>query len=150
MPFAYPLIRFEPSDNALAIHSPDQKRHLRYWKRSRRGEIPYGVSYNAHIRAILPTPAQLFKYLACGRSLCQTGRMKRTALACCLLLSAAPLRADPMMSAEAFDAYTRGKTFYYASQGAPYGAEEYLSDRRVRWSFLTANARTGAGSNRTG
>ncbi|MBU3259361.1 MULTISPECIES: hypothetical protein [Roseovarius] len=69
--------------------------------------------------------------------------MKRTALACCLLLSAAPLRADPMMSAEAFDAYTRGKTFYYASQGAPYGAEEYLSDRRVRWSFLDGECKDG-------
>lgn len=40
------------------------------------------------------------------------------------------------MSAAEFDAYTRGKTFYYEGSGAPYGAEEYLDNNRVRWSFL--------------
>lgn len=62
--------------------------------------------------------------------------MRITVLA--LLLSAAlcpPALAG--MTAEEFDALTRGQTFYYGTAGAaPYGAEEYLDDRRVRWSFL--------------
>lgn len=40
------------------------------------------------------------------------------------------------LTAEEFDAATKGKTFYFSSDGAPYGAEEYLEGRRVRWSFL--------------
>lgn len=67
--------------------------------------------------------------------------MKQLALA--VLLCAAPLQAQSLMSAEEFDAYTRGKTFYYGSLGAPYGAEEYLDDRRVRWSFLDGKCQEG-------
>ncbi|MEM8775819.1 MAG: hypothetical protein AAGF53_12350 [Pseudomonadota bacterium] len=48
------------------------------------------------------------------------------------------------MSAGEFDAYTRGKTFTYGSNGAPYGAEEYLEDRRVRWSFLDGQCQEGS------
>ncbi len=47
------------------------------------------------------------------------------------------------MSAAEFDAYTRGKTFTFGSQGAPYGAEEYLDNRRVRWSFLDGRCQDG-------
>lgn len=47
------------------------------------------------------------------------------------------------MSAEEFDAYTRGKTFTYGSAGQPYGAEEYLENRRVRWSFLDGKCQEG-------
>ncbi|QYX58474.1 hypothetical protein K1T73_02125 [Roseovarius sp. SCSIO 43702] len=54
-----------------------------------------------------------------------------------------PAAAGPYMSAEEFDAYTRGKTFYYGSNGAPYGAEEYLDNRRVRWSFLDGECQEG-------
>jgi hypothetical protein len=50
---------------------------------------------------------------------------------------------EARMSAEDFDAYTQGKTFYYGSMGKPYGGEEYLSGRRVRWSFLDGNCRDG-------
>lgn len=57
----------------------------------------------------------------------------RLALLALLILPAA---AHSQMSAAEFDAYTRGKTFYYGSLGQPYGGEEYLDDRRVRWSFL--------------
>lgn len=47
----------------------------------------------------------------------------------------APAWAD--MGAAEFDAHTRGQTFFYGLDGAePYGAEEYLDNRRVRWSFL--------------
>ena len=41
------------------------------------------------------------------------------------------------LSAEQFERYTRGKTLYFGIIGeGPYGAEEYLDNRRVRWSFL--------------
>ena len=70
--------------------------------------------------------------------------MKQLALTCGLVLAAQSLPAQETMSAEAFDAYTRGQTFYYGARGAPsYGAEEYLSDRRVRWSFLDGECQEG-------
>jgi len=47
------------------------------------------------------------------------------------------------MSAAEFDAYTLGKTFYYGSGGQPYGAEEYLQNRRVRWTFLDGKCQDG-------
>lgn len=47
------------------------------------------------------------------------------------------------MSAQEFDEYTRGKTFYFASDGEPYGAEEYLENRRVRWTFLDGACKEG-------
>jgi len=55
-----------------------------------------------------------------------------------------PVIALAEMSAEEFDAYTRGQTFHYAQEGAePYGAEEYLPGRRVRWSFLDGECQEG-------
>ena len=47
------------------------------------------------------------------------------------------------MTAAEFDAYTKGKTFYYGSEGAPYGAEEYLDNQRVRWTFLDGKCQDG-------
>ncbi len=47
------------------------------------------------------------------------------------------------MTAAEFDAYTRDKTFYYGNRGAPYGAEEYLSNRRVIWTFLDGQCENG-------
>jgi hypothetical protein len=57
--------------------------------------------------------------------------------------SAPSTRAQEMLGAEAFDALTRGKTFYYGRAGAPYGAEDYLEGRRVRWSFLDGQCKDG-------
>ena len=51
--------------------------------------------------------------------------------------------AETRMTAAEFDAYTRGKTFYYGSAGSPYGGEEYLEGRRVRWSFLDGDCKDG-------
>ncbi|MBE0454614.1 hypothetical protein [Roseovarius autotrophicus] len=49
------------------------------------------------------------------------------------------------MGAAEFDALTRGQTFYYGADGAaPYGAEEYLDNRRVRWSFLDGECIDGS------
>ena len=61
------------------------------------------------------------------------------------LLWVAPALAQsgPPMTAEAFDAYTRGQTFTYGTGAQPYGAEEYLDNRRVRWSFLDGKCQDG-------
>lgn len=47
------------------------------------------------------------------------------------------------MSAEEFDNYTRGKTLFYGSEGALYGVERYLDNRRVIWSFLDGQCKEG-------
>lgn len=60
-----------------------------------------------------------------------------------LLLTAVSATAETPMSAEAFDAYTRGKTLFYGSGGAAYGVERYLDDRRVIWSFLDGDCKKG-------
>ncbi len=60
-----------------------------------------------------------------------------------LTLLASPVLAQGMMTAEEFDAYTEGKTFTYGSLGAPYGTEQYLPNRRVRWSFLDRRCQEG-------
>ncbi|MDU8926037.1 hypothetical protein RXV86_01430 [Alisedimentitalea sp. MJ-SS2] len=51
--------------------------------------------------------------------------------------------AQERLSADAFDRLTQGKTYYYSSGGRPYGAEEYLENRRVRWSFLDGQCMDG-------
>ena len=58
-------------------------------------------------------------------------------------LIALPAAALAAMSAEEFDEYTFGKTFYYGSMGEPYGAEEYLTNRRVVWTFLNGECQNG-------
>ena len=61
-----------------------------------------------------------------------------------LLLAATtqPAQAEPM-TAEEFDAYTRGKTLHFAEAGQDYGAERYLPGRRVLWSFLDGQCKEG-------
>ncbi|NSX56474.1 hypothetical protein [Parasulfitobacter algicola] len=51
---------------------------------------------------------------------------------------------DQQLSPDAFEQYVTGKTLYYGEPGArPYGAEEYLPGRRVRWSFLNGECIEG-------
>lgn len=38
-------------------------------------------------------------------------------------------------SGPAFDAATRGRTFFYTRDGQPYGVEQYLPGQRVIWAF---------------
>ena len=59
------------------------------------------------------------------------------------LLLALPAAAQDIMSAEEFDAYTRGKTLYYSQNGQAYGAEIYYDNRRVKWSFLDGECKDG-------
>ncbi|QPM89034.1 hypothetical protein [Pseudooceanicola algae] len=65
------------------------------------------------------------------------------ALTALTLLIATPLLAQQAMTAQEFDSYSQGKTFYYGSGGQPYGIEEYLPGRRVRWSFLDGQCKDG-------
>lgn len=69
--------------------------------------------------------------------------MKHMALALVWFLSPFPALAQDSLDAREFDAYTRGKTFYYGTGSEPYGAEEYLPDQRVRWSFLDGKCKSG-------
>lgn len=66
------------------------------------------------------------------------------ALPLALLLSAGQsLHAAEPMDGAAFDAYTNGKTLFYGQDGQVYGAEIYLDDRQVRWSFLDGLCKDG-------
>jgi len=56
---------------------------------------------------------------------------------------AVPLVAETPMDAEAFDAYTNGKTLRYGFNGTLYGAEKYLPNRRVRWSVPSGHCQEG-------
>lgn len=59
------------------------------------------------------------------------------------LFLALPLVAQTPMDADAFDTYSRGKTLYYGFAGILYGAEEYLPNRRVRWSVRDGKCQEG-------
>lgn len=84
--------------------------------------------------------------LAAGRAFWQIGRMTYRPVclaALALMTSGLSAVAQSPMTASEFDAYSRGKTFYYGSAGAPYGVEQYFDNRRVRWSFLDGDCADG-------
>lgn len=56
----------------------------------------------------------------------------------------------PSMGAAEFDAYTQGRTLSYAFEGTPYGIEEYLPNRRVRWAFVGNECQEGVWFERAG
>lgn len=66
----------------------------------------------------------------------------RSAFICLAVLSATPATGAPM-GAEAFESYTQGKTLYFSEGGEAYGAERYLSGRKVEWSFLDGKCKSG-------
>ncbi|MBU2943124.1 hypothetical protein Q8W37_12900 [Shimia thalassica] len=59
------------------------------------------------------------------------------------LLLPLPALADTPLTAQEFDARTVGKILFFGAEGQRYGVEEYLPDRRVRWSFLDGKCRDG-------
>lgn len=59
------------------------------------------------------------------------------------LIMALAAAAQSTMSADEFDAFTKGKTLFYGTRGAPYGAEIYHDNRRVQWSFLDGQCMEG-------
>lgn len=58
-------------------------------------------------------------------------------------LLATPMRAETPLDGRAFERYAAGKTLYFGMNGAPYGVEKYLDNRRVRWSFLDGRCLEG-------
>ncbi|MBO9468354.1 hypothetical protein TRP8649_03163 [Pelagimonas phthalicica] len=57
--------------------------------------------------------------------------------------TALPALAAEALSGPEFEAYVKGKTLYFGMAGQAYGVEEYLDDRRVRWSFLDGKCKDG-------
>jgi len=65
---------------------------------------------------------------------------------CALVLGLAPVPAvasDVPLSAEAFEDYVTGKTLSFSNRFGPFGAEDYLDGRRVRWSYLDGECLEG-------
>jgi hypothetical protein len=60
-----------------------------------------------------------------------------------LVLLAAPALAETPLTAEDFDALTQGRIMTWAEFGQVYGVEQYLPDRRVRWTVLGDDCRAG-------
>lgn len=69
--------------------------------------------------------------------------MRQIFVALALGLAATPAAAETPLDAAGFEALTTGRTFVFAESGTPYGAEEYLPGRRVRWSFLDGQCKNG-------
>lgn len=67
----------------------------------------------------------------------------RTLLVLISFLAQPALAADQPISPAEFEALVMGKTLSYASPAGEYGAEEYLEDRRVRWSYLDGDCIDG-------
>jgi hypothetical protein len=60
-----------------------------------------------------------------------------------LLMIASPAVADPLLTAEDFDALTLGRTMTWSEFGTVYGVEQYLPDRQVRWTVVGDDCKAG-------
>ncbi len=60
-----------------------------------------------------------------------------------LSLLGLPAWAQPPMSGDEFDAYTKGNTLTFLENGQPYGIEQYLDRRRVTWAFDNGECQQG-------
>jgi hypothetical protein len=67
--------------------------------------------------------------------------MRRLALL--LVLAATAAVADPTMTPQAFEAASAGRTLRFSYLGQPFGAEQYLSGRRVLWRFADGSCQHG-------
>ncbi|MCF3581154.1 hypothetical protein L2E76_11560 [Planktothrix agardhii 1811] len=65
----------------------------------------------------------------------------RAALLSLVLVSQAA--AEAPLTADQFDALTLGRTLTWAEFGQVYGVEQYLPDRRVRWTVLGDDCKLG-------
>jgi hypothetical protein len=59
------------------------------------------------------------------------------------LLTVSPAFAEVPLTAEEFDTLTLGRTMTWAEFGSVYGVEQYLPDRKVRWTVLGDDCRAG-------
>jgi len=55
-----------------------------------------------------------------------------------------PLLAETPMTAAEFQRYVEGKTIHYADRGQSFGAEQYLPNRHVLWSYMDGPCKEGA------
>lgn len=60
-----------------------------------------------------------------------------------LIIFATGAQAQTPMSAAEFEAYFTGKTMYFEFKGRPFGGEQYMPNRRVRWSVENGKCETG-------
>lgn len=60
-----------------------------------------------------------------------------------MALVALPAVAAEPMSATEFEKYVQGKTLYFGQNGQAYGAERYMPNRSVTWSFLDGECKEG-------
>lgn len=67
--------------------------------------------------------------------------MKRIFLLAALATS--PALSETKMTEERFDTFSKNSTVYFSRFGAPYGAEQYLSDKRVIWTFMDGTCQRG-------
>lgn len=71
-------------------------------------------------------------------------RLMRLILALLTCLAALPTQAqDRKLTPEEFERFVTGSTILFQSRAREYGAEEYLDNRRVRWSFLDGDCTEG-------
>lgn len=75
-------------------------------------------------------------------------RMKQLLLATALIGATLPALAQtplgqPPLTAEQFEAHVTGKTVTYSQFGQPFGIEEYLPGRQVRWSVAENRCQYG-------
>lgn len=63
----------------------------------------------------------------------------------CLACTALPAAAqdERILSADEFQDFIGTSTVYYGRNGNPYGAEQYLPNRKVIWSFLNNECQYG-------
>lgn len=65
-------------------------------------------------------------------------------LAFLMVLLPGGAHAQDTLDAETFDARTLGRTITYSIDGVPYGTEQYLPDRQVRWAFEGGECKDGS------
>ncbi len=68
-----------------------------------------------------------------------------------LALPALAQQSSPAgMGAAEFEAFTTGRTLSFNFNGTPYGVEQYLPGRRVRWAFMGQECQDGVWYERNG
>ncbi len=60
-----------------------------------------------------------------------------------LMFFSVTAQAQPAMTGEEFDTYTKGKTLTFMENGQAYGIEQYLPGRRVTWAFDNGDCQNG-------
>jgi hypothetical protein len=60
-----------------------------------------------------------------------------------LLLAAAPAAAEGVLSGEAFERLSAGRTLHFSHLGQPYGSEQFFSGRRSLWRHADGSCAEG-------